>query len=313
MKGLELSEKYYNETGKPVLEKDFGDVMPFLAVGLVGSGSECFGFDDETSVDHDFEPSFCIFIPDDENIVSSQTAFRLERTYKSLQKDFCGYKVQGVSPAGGSRRGVIRIGDFYQSKTGHRDGSLSLEEWCTVSEFFISEAVNGKIFFDNYGKFSEIRRNLSSMPRDALLKRLAGNLAAAAQSGEYNYLRCISHGETAAAQLTLFEFEKAAVNSFFLINETYQPYFKWKYRALRSFPDSVDIAEKLEFLISSPNGYDNIDSKLEIIASVTNRLVKKCTEKYDLQNSTGLEGVSFALNDKISDVRLRNESIFYCV
>ena len=56
MKGLEISEKYFNEFGLPVLKSEFSDLLDFLCVGLVGSGSECYGFDDDISTDHDFEP-----------------------------------------------------------------------------------------------------------------------------------------------------------------------------------------------------------------------------------------------------------------
>ena len=52
MNGLELSRGYYEAYGKPMLEKDFSDLLPFLAVGFVGSGSEHFGFDDDISRDH---------------------------------------------------------------------------------------------------------------------------------------------------------------------------------------------------------------------------------------------------------------------
>ena len=49
MKGLELSEKYFEEYGRPMLDAEFRDILPYLAVGLFGSGSECFGYDDEVS------------------------------------------------------------------------------------------------------------------------------------------------------------------------------------------------------------------------------------------------------------------------
>ena len=62
MKGLELAEQYYVNCGKDMLAQ-FPQALPFLAVGLAGSGSECCGYDDETSRDHDFEPGFCIFLP----------------------------------------------------------------------------------------------------------------------------------------------------------------------------------------------------------------------------------------------------------
>ena len=46
MKGLELSRRFYLECGEPMLREQFGDILDLLAVGLVGSGSECFGYDD---------------------------------------------------------------------------------------------------------------------------------------------------------------------------------------------------------------------------------------------------------------------------
>ena len=54
MQGMELSKKYFEEFGRSMLEENFKDILPYLAVGLTGSGSECFGYDDEKSQDHDF-------------------------------------------------------------------------------------------------------------------------------------------------------------------------------------------------------------------------------------------------------------------
>ena len=54
MKGLELSREYYEKFGKPMLTENFPELLDKIAVGLCGSGSECFGFDDELSRDHDF-------------------------------------------------------------------------------------------------------------------------------------------------------------------------------------------------------------------------------------------------------------------
>ena len=91
MKGIELSKAFYAQYGKPMLEEGFTDILPFLAVGLFGSGSECFGFDDAVSADHDFEPGFCIFLPG-EDVVDRKRAFALERAYAKLPKGFMGYR-----------------------------------------------------------------------------------------------------------------------------------------------------------------------------------------------------------------------------
>ena len=61
MNGLTLSKAYYETYGAPMLASDFPALLPHLAAGLIGSGSECFGYDDEISTDHDFEPGFILF------------------------------------------------------------------------------------------------------------------------------------------------------------------------------------------------------------------------------------------------------------
>ena len=157
MKGLEIAQAYYETYGKPMLEEKFPEILPLIAAGLAGSGSECFGYDDEVSRDHDFEPGFCIFLPS-EDIVNRRTAFLMERAYAKLPKEFMGLQRSLVNPAGGSRHGVIRTAEFFRAKTGRPDADLSIQEWLTVPEASLAEAVNGRIFYDGYGEVSRIRQ-----------------------------------------------------------------------------------------------------------------------------------------------------------
>ena len=78
MKGIEISRAFYEEYGKPMIEKEFSEYADRIAVGLVGHGSECFGFDDEISCDHDFEPGFCLWLRDEDE---KSIGFRLFRAY----------------------------------------------------------------------------------------------------------------------------------------------------------------------------------------------------------------------------------------
>ena len=110
MQGLELSRRYYETYGRPMLEAKFPELVPLLAVGLAGSGSECLGFDDAISEDHDFDPGFCIWLPG-EDVVDRKAAFQLERAYAALPSEFEGCKRSAVAPVGGARKGVSFIAD----------------------------------------------------------------------------------------------------------------------------------------------------------------------------------------------------------
>ena len=51
LKGLDLAEAYYRQYGEPMLREQFPELADKVAAGLIGSGSECLGFDDELSQD----------------------------------------------------------------------------------------------------------------------------------------------------------------------------------------------------------------------------------------------------------------------
>lgn len=313
MTGIELARGFYEEYGAPMLREQFPELVSLIAVGLAGSGSECFGFDDEISRDHDFEPGFCLFIPDEE-VIDRQLCFRLERAYAKLPKEYMGVRRQTMNPVGGNRHGVIRIGDFYKEKVGSRDGVLTTAQWLSLPSFSLAEATNGEVFRDDLGLFSGIRNALSEMPKDIRLKKLAGNLLLMAQAGQYNYNRCLSHGETGAAQLAAIEFAKSAMNVVFLLNRAYMPYYKWSFRAIRELPKLSGLAETLEFLISSDNSGDLAETKYLVIEDIASMVISELTEQGLTKAICGdLEKHAYSVNDAISDPDVRNLHIFAAV
>ena len=311
MKGIELSKEYFEAFGKEVLETEFSAALPLLAVGLVGGGSECLGFDDEVSTDHDFEPGFCIFLPDEET-VDRRTAFLLERAYAKLPKEFMGFIRSPLNPVGGNRHGVIRMEDFFLEKVGSRDGRLSLGQWFSVPEQGLLEATSGAVFFDNLGKFSEIRKRLGYFPEDIRLKKLSGHLLLMAQSGQYNYNRCILRGNTAAAQMAVFEFTKSALHTIYLLNRTYMPYYKWSFRGLEGLPILGDLTGDLEYLISSGNSTDEAEKKTAIIEDVCVKIADVLkTQGLTEKDGAEMEQQAYAVNEKITDHSIRTLHILY--
>ena len=313
MKGLELARKYYEEYGIPMLENEFPETRKYLAVGLVGSGSECLGYDDKISQDHDFEPGFCIFLPG-EDVVDRKEAFRLERAYAKLPKEFMGFTRSAMSPVGGNRHGVIRMEDFYKEKTGIAGGALSKMDWLHVPSYALREATNGEVFEDNYGEFTRIRESLMDMPEDVRLKRLAGQLLLMAQAGQYNYPRIAQHGEKAAAQLAIFEFVKAMIEVVFLINHEYTPYYKWSFRAMGSLVVLYNLEYQLNILMTSNNEGSNPSEKSALIEQLCGQVIDVLREQGMTKATCGdLEKHAYSVNDSIEDGEIRNLNILYTV
>ena len=310
MNGMELSLQYYEEYGRALIEEKFSDISGYITVGLAGSGSECYGFDDEESKDHDFEPGFCIFIPD-EDVIDEKTAFALQREYDKLPASFCGFSRQKMKPVGGNRHGVIRISDFYFARCGKKDGELTVYDWLTVPEYALAEAVNGKIFKDGDNNFLPIRKKLQKYPDDIRLKKLAGYLLTLVQAGQYNYGRCVKRGETAAAQMAVFKFVEAALHVIYLLNGKYMPYYKWSFKGIRELSRLGNLYDSLEYLISSDNDEKRALVKAGMIEDVAALVVKELKEE-GITDATcfDLEKHAYSVNDHIGDGMLRNLDIF---
>ena len=306
MKGLEIAEKYYAEYGAEMMHTQFPELEEIVAVGLMGSGSECYGYDDDTSRDHDFEPGFILFLPPEE-VVDRRAAFRMERAYAKLPDEFLGLTRNKDVSYDTGRHGVIRTADFFRAKVGDPEGELSLEQWMNIPEHYLLEATNGKVFRDDVGTVTDIRARLAYFPEDVRLKKLAGALMIAEQASNYNYERQLSRGDTAAAQLAMYEYVKNVLSVCFLLEKKYKPYYKWVFRALNDLPTFAVLREDLEYLISSGNGVADAVEKRSKIRTINARLGEEI-RRQALSDYEGLHLDSFAycVNGKIKDPSVRN-------
>ena len=306
MNGLEISRAYFGEYGMPMLEEKFPELLPHIAAGLFGSGSECFGFDDELSRDHDFDPGFMLLLPG-EGVIDRKQEFALERAYAALPKEFMGVERPMMAPVGGSRRGVMRMADFFKEKTGSTSGNLTMEQWLAVPSYALAEAVNGQVFFDGSGELTRVREALAHYPEDVRRKKLAGNLLLAAQAGQYNYLRCLRHGETAAAQLAVIAFAQSVMEIVFLLNDAYQPFYKWQFRAIRALPKLPFAAELVEYLITTNNDGHLAQDKYEVIEDISADIIAELeAQGLTAADCVDLEKHASSVNDGIADGNLRN-------
>jgi hypothetical protein len=303
MKGLELSRLYYEEVCKPVIEKNLGELTGRIAAGLVGEGSECYGFDDEISRDHDFGPSCCFWLTKSDY---SNFGERFREILESLPKEFMSFPALKMSEWGGGRRGVLNTERFYLKFTGRENGPELLDDWRIIPETNLSIVTNGSVFSDPLGEFTKIRnRLLEYYPEDIRLDKIAARCMKMAQSGQYNLGRCLKRKEFVAARAAEAEFISESIYMIHLLNKKYMPFYKWMHRNLKFLPVLGEkVYNMLDELIDAGNS-----RKAEIAEEICSLVIKELKVQNISQNrSDFLLDHGPVIQRKISDEKLRNSN-----
>lgn len=234
MKGLVLAKEYYNHLGAPMLRERFAELCDRIAVGLVGPGSECFGFDDDISRDHDWGPAFCMWLTADDY---QKYGKDLQKAYDELPKVFQGFGPRHPSSGEEFRVGVCPTETFYATYTGLHHPPATIKEWLPIPESSLAVCTNGQVFSDKLGQFSRRRQTLLAFyPEDVRLKKIASRCFSIAQSGQYNLPRSLKRGELFAVNWALSEFCAETMSLIFLLNKRYAPFHKWMHRAVKDLP-----------------------------------------------------------------------------
>lgn len=313
MKGLELAEQFFAERGLPMLKGQFPYLMDHITAGLVGQGSECLGFDDDISRDHDWGPSFCMWLPED---MYGREHERLHQAYdRLLETSFQGYPRREITAQGGGRTGVLETGNFYYSFIGSRTVPKTNMEWFYAPETAYACVTNGKLFYRSGSAFEKIRDGLKQYyPEDVRLKKIAARAVTMAQAGQYNYVRCMKRKDTVAAFLALSEFVKATCSMLHLLHKQYMPFYKWAYRSVLELSRSQDkrmleeTARQLRFLAEHPLDQKNADVIEQICISVKDAL--KAQDLTDL-NHDFLEPHGAEIMSRIQDESVRSLPVLF--
>lgn len=239
--GLRLARKYYEIYGKPMIEGQFPEYADRIATGFVGRGSDCFGYDDAASRDHDWGPDFCMWVTDE---VYEEIGAALQAAYEALPGELEGYR-RAARVNGRSRRGVIRISDFYRELT----GAERYEEidWRTVGGPSLAATVNGEVYRDDEGIFTAFREQLKrGYPEEIRYLKLAESAARFAQTAQYNYTRMLDRGDTLTAGMMLWEGIKEAMKLQHYIEGRYPLHDKWLLRSMQESEAGQRAAELLQ-------------------------------------------------------------------
>ena len=248
---IEKNRRFYEKYVAELIRSDFAEYEDRIAVGIAGEGSDCFGYDDEISRDHDFGTGVCLWVTDGD---MARFGYMLSIRYNEL--------VDGVERAYYTdrlreRRGVMTIREFYSNilrvDCDVDKCELTEDEWYRLDHSCLKTATNGEVFRDDLGAFTAFRNYLLGYYPDRVWRtRLAEQLHEYASALQVNYARCMTRGDAVAAELCRARGVSAAMELFFLLKREYPPYYKWTFRALTELNGEGAVAAKIKALAAEP-------------------------------------------------------------
>ena len=295
---IKKSRRFYDEYVYELIHSKFREYEDRIAVGIAGEGSDCFGYDDLISRDHDFGTGVCLWLTDAD---MERFGYELSAAYNELvdsaERKFFTERLR-------ERRGVMTIHNFYSSilriDCDTENCRMTEGQWLSLDHSCLKTAVNGEVFRDEPGVFTAFRKLLLAYYPDRVWRiRVAEKLHEYSAALQVNYARCMTRKDTVAAEICRIEGMRAAMELFFLMKREYPPYYKWTYRALKDLDTLGSFSDKIKELADTKcdpeawegtkyhphrlNYKDKIISLSESIASdiVEMLLENRLTEKRD--------------------------------
>jgi hypothetical protein len=211
--GLELSRLFYQEAVRPILEAAFPG-LPHGAA-LLGRGSEVLGFDDEMSMDHNWEPRVLLFLREDEHArhadaIHETLKQRLPPRFREHPTDY----------------GIFTLREFFLE---HLDFDIADEiqpaDWLTFPEQRLRMITAGAVHHDEIG-LEAVRDRFAYYPRDVWLYLLA--LGWWRIHPEANLVgRAGFVGDELGSALLGSRWVRDLMQLCFVMEKQYAPYSKW--------------------------------------------------------------------------------------
>ena len=236
IKGLDLCQLFYQEAVKPIIDRDFPDLV--YSAALIGPGSEVLGFDTPQSRDHDWGPRLFLFLSS-ADLQEHQEAIN-RQLQRELPAEIHGYPTNYADHEDGTtwmmanQNGLIRhrvqffTVRFYFENFLKFDpaGKIRPVDWVSVPENSFLMLTSGRVFHDGLGALEPLRKKLSYYPHDVWLYLLAAQWQRISQE-EHFMGRCGQVSDDLGSRLVAARLVRDLMRLCFLIERNYAPYIKW--------------------------------------------------------------------------------------
>lgn len=305
--GLELSEAFYLEAARPILDAHFPD-LPHSAA-LLGWSSEVLGYDDAQSTDHSWGTRFYLFLSEADHArylkpIHRALAENLPREFRGYPTSFGQPDEVGVRLALQSDTGRIEHAvdcETVRSFFGWYLGSdpraeITTVDWLTFSEHKLLGVTSGRVFHDGLNELEAARRRYSYYPDEVwrfLLARQWGKLS----ENEAFVGRAGATGDELGSAVLAARQVKILMSLCFLLERRYAPYGKWFGRAFSELRAATEMTPALTATLRATHWKEreaHLAAAYETAARVHNAL-----------------GITRPVHDKVSDYHGRGYLVIH--
>ena len=234
IKGLELNKGFFSDVVEPLLGKKY-PVLQYSAA-LLGYGSDVMGYDNETSMDHNWGPRLQLFVDEAKLIpeIDDYLKHELPFCYKGFPVNFSEPAYDLVQSMEFTDKKPIRhlieintplhyFGSRYSlNKLGH----FSNEDWLAFNDQALLEITSGLVFHDGLGKINPLREELKFFPPDIYKLKLAA-LWKNIWDNEAFIGRCIEIDDYIGLKINASRIAGFLMKILFYLEGKYIPYDKW--------------------------------------------------------------------------------------
>jgi Domain of unknown function (DUF4037) len=231
---LQISHDFIAELLLPQLKRALPDAYDRLAVGIIGTGSDVLGLDDDISRDHHWGPrANVLYLGQD----SEKVAARVRECFVSLPRRYREIELAvNVKNQTGVCAGTIE--DFFIEFLGTAELPCCDSDWLKYCEVDLLHVTGGAMVYDGLGEMTRRRELLAYYPENLWKKRLADwCMYACGRDAPYNVHRVSKRGDLISSTIYFGLCAKRLMELCFMLNRRYAPYTKWLNRAFRQLPN----------------------------------------------------------------------------
>lgn len=313
--GLKLSELFYSEAAKPILDTFFPQLRHSAA--LLGWGSEVLGYDDVQSSDHHWGPRFLLFLsPDDhkqyKDAIRKTLSQHLPHRFRGYSTSFGEPDEVGVRLPSETDSGPVNhmvhietIEGFFGWYLGCNPyKSPTAADWLSFSEHKLLAVTRGQVFHDGLGELEDIRRMFNYYPRDVWLYQLAAQWIKIFEDREF-VSRCGDVGDELGSMIIASRQVNKLMRLCFLMERKYAPYTKWFGTAFSELECASELGPIFRDVLMSLTWKEretNLSRAYRVIARMHNALKITRPIFEDVQNYFGRPYIVFECPHLVSDI-----------